>query len=290
MREFGNFKIRLFIFLFGIGSFCFSQSKQELIDSIIKVNELQSKCIGNGCSGETQYHVFQKLKNLLSTEELNKLTNHENGVLRTYSILEIIDSKKGNIPELFEQELNKDEEITTFQGCIKDTSLTYSEIYHTYWGKLQSSEYENQAFNLIETDSILKNLDSLIIYYPKDMYWLIYKRAFDNRKYDESYLPRIKELAFTKNNSYAFDYLNKYYSKRFSDEFSNYFNNVFPIAKFKNENEIFYIHGFIELLFISEKKEYHQIAVSKLKNEKTWRKDNYSWFKNSFYKYAPDIF
>ncbi len=283
-------KIRLFIFLFGIASFCFPQSKQELIDSIIKVNELQSNCIGYACSESNQYNNFQKLKNLLTTDELNKLTNHENGVLRTYSILEIIDSEKEIIPKLFEQELNKNEEITTFQGCIIDSNLTYSEIYQNYLGKLQLLEYENNNFNLIETDSILNKLDSLVIFYPKDLYWLVYKKAFENRKYDESYLPRIKELAFEKNNSDAFDYLNKYYSERFSAEFSNYFKNYFPKAEFETENEIFYLHGFLEYLFDSENQEYHQIAVSKLKNEKSWRKDNYSWFKHSFYKYAPEVF
>ena len=291
MIEFRNLKIGVLILFFGIGSFCFGQSKQELMKSIIQVNELQSECVGDGCNGKTQYHVFQKLKNLLSDNELYSLTKNENAVLRTYAILDFIDSGKGNIPELFAQELNNNEEIRTFEGCIRSTDLIYSEVYHAYWNKLRIDiKDENEEILALKNDKTLQKLDSLVVYYPKDIYWLIYNRAFENRKYDESYLPRIKELALEKNNSYAFDYLNKYYSERFSAEFSNYFKNDFPKAKFETENEIFYLHGFLEYLFESGNEEYKQIAVSKLKNDNSWRKNNSSWFKNKFEKYAPGIF
>lgn len=287
MRKLENWRIELWIVLF-VGSFSFAQTKVELINSIIKNNQLESNCIGIACSESTQFQNFQKLKNISSDDELHNLTKHSNAVLRTYAIFELIDSGKGNIPELFEQELNKNEEVTTFKGCIISSDYTYSEVYHRHWNNLLLKEYEEETPNLIRTDSILMKLDSIVIYHPKDIYWLLYKRAFENRKYDESYLPGIKELAFEKNNSYAFEYLINNYPKEFSEETNVYFRTIFPKITFKSKNEIFYLHSFLEFLFESGNDEFIQIAKAKLKNEKSWKSES-SWFKNSFKKYGVEF-
>ncbi len=277
-----------FLTILFVGSFGFGQTKQELIKAIVENNQLESNCIGYACSESTQFKNFQKLKNLSSDDELFALTKHSNAALRTYAIFELIDSGKGNIPELFEQELNKNEEVTTFKGCIISSDYTYSEVYHRYWGNLSLKEYQEETPNLIRKDSILMKLDSIVIYHPKDIYWLIYKRAFENRKYDESYLPRIKELAFEKNNSYAFDYLIHNYPGEFSEETNEYFRTTFPKTEFNYKNEIYYLHGFLEFLFESGNDEFIQIAKTKLKNEKSWKSES-SWFKNSFKKYGVEF-
>jgi len=284
MRKFENLKIG-FLMLLLLGSFVFGQTKEELINSIVKNNLLESNCIGYGCSESTQFNNFQKLKNLSSDDELLNLTQHPNSVLRTYAILDLIDSGKGNITDFFEQELINNQEITTFKGCIISSDLTYSEVYHSYWGKLISEEYKDQSLNLIETDSDLIKLDSLVIYHPKDITWLIYARVFKNRKYDKSYLSRIKELAFERNNSYAFNYLNEFYPKEFSEETKEYFISIFPKVKFDSENELFYLHGFLEFLFESGKEEFIEIAKTKLINDNSWKSKS-SWFKHSFEKYG----
>lgn len=91
-----------FLTILFVGSFGFGQTKQELIKAIVENNQLESNCIGYACSESTQFKNFQKLKNLSSDDELFALTKHSNAALRTYAIFELIDSGKGNIPELFE--------------------------------------------------------------------------------------------------------------------------------------------------------------------------------------------
>ena len=54
-------------------SLCFSQTKEQLIDSIIKVNRVESDCIGIGCVVTPQYTRFQELKKKLSDKEIIEL-------------------------------------------------------------------------------------------------------------------------------------------------------------------------------------------------------------------------
>lgn len=170
-------KIGLLTILF-VGSFGFGQTKQELIKAIVENNQLESNCIGYACSESTQFKNFQKLKNLSSDDELFAFTKHSNAALRTYAIFDLIDSGKGNILELFEHELNENEEVTTFKGCIISSDYTYSEVYHKYWSNLLLKEYEEETPNIIRKDPNLMKLDSMVIYHPKDIYWLLYRRAF----------------------------------------------------------------------------------------------------------------
>src|SRR5690606_19132720 len=104
-------------------------------------------------------------------------------------------------------------------------------------------------------------------------------------KYNKSYLSRIKELAFERNNSYAFNYLNEFYPKEFSEETKEYFISIFPQVKFDSENELLYLHVFLEFLFESGKEEFIEIAKTKLINDNSWKSKS-SWFKHSYEKYA----
>jgi len=53
-------KLLVIIFSLIITS-CFSQTKEQLIDSIIKVNRVESDCVGIGCMVSPQYIRFQEL-------------------------------------------------------------------------------------------------------------------------------------------------------------------------------------------------------------------------------------
>ncbi len=279
-------------------SLCFSQTKEQLIDSIIKVNRVESDCVGIGCMISPQYTRFQKLKKKLSDKELTELSKHENPTIRTYASIELIQSSKGNVPELLSAELQKNEMVKTFEGCIMDVEPISSIIYHEYWNKIRieasqkvkGNNYEQDLAmkKALATDLIMEKLDSIIIYSDKKVYWLLYSRTFENRKHKDNYLTRIKELAFDKNNSYAFDYLKNYYSSEHSEDLDNYLRTDFPKAKFQTENEVVYLHSFIETLLESKKGEFKKIAIDKLRNEDSW-KNKSGWFKTSFRKYGIEL-
>ncbi|MFD0975406.1 hypothetical protein [Salinimicrobium gaetbulicola] len=279
-------------------SLCFSQTKEQLIDSIIKVNRVESDCVGIGCMVSPQYTRFQKLKKKLTDKELIELSKHENPTIRTYASIELIQSDKGNVPELLLTELEKNEMVETFEGCIMAVEPISSIIYHEYWNKIRivasqkvkGNNYEQDLAmkKALATDLVMEKLDSIIIYSDKEVYWLLYDRTFENRKHKDSYLPRIEELAFDKNNSYAFEYLEKFYQTEYSEKLDKYLRNDFSKAKFQTENEVFYLHSFVEILLESNKDDFKQIAIDKLKTEEIWKKHK-SWFKTTLKKHGIEL-
>lgn len=290
-------KRTLVILLYFFLVHCSSQSKEELIDSIIKVNRVDSDCVGFGCSESEQYNNFQKLKDKLSEGELIELSKHNNATIRTYASIELIQSNKGNIPKMLSYELQKNEMVETFEGCIIGIDPVSSIIYHEYWNKIRleaskkikdDDERDIAMKNKLAIDNTMEKLDSVLINSKKEVYWLLYERAFKNRKYKIDYLPRIEELAFNYNNAYAFEYLITHYQSRYLQKTENYFRVKFPKAKFRDENEIFYLHLLIEILLNSEIEERNEIAIKKLKNNKDWEIHS-SWFKRTLTKHGIEI-
>lgn len=282
------------IFLINIG---FAQTKQQLITSIIKVNSVHSDCVGMACRETEQYRNFQKLKSLLSDSELTELTENKNPVIRTYASLEVIKSEKGNIQKLLLNELNLNQYVETFDGCVIDYQPVSSIIYHEYWNKIRrnalndnvnESERDIVMKKALEADIIMKKLDSLVVFNEKEVYWLLYDRCFENRVYDESYFNRIETLSFKENNSYAFEYLKRSHSEIYNNKLFYYLENQFASANFKTENEIFYFHSFIELLLEEKNNKYNQIVINKLRKDKNWKKEA-SWFSNTLSKYNIKI-
>ena len=279
-------------------SLCFSQTKEQLIDSIIKVNRVESDCVGYGCMVSPQYKRFEKLKSKISDKELMELSKHENPTIRTYASIELIQSEKGNIPELLLAELQKNEMVETFEGCLMGTDPVSSMIYHEYWNKIRieasrktkGNNYEQDLAmqKRLATDLTMEKLDSVIIYSDKEVYWLLYSRTFENRKHKDNYLQRIEELAFNRNNSYAFEYLRKHYQTEYSKKMENYLTTNFPKAKFQTENEVFYLHSFIEILLESKNKNFKKIAINKLRTDEVW-KDRKGWFNTTLKKHGIEL-
>ena len=230
---------------------------------------------------------------MLTNSELIALTENKNPVIRTYASIEAIKSGKGNVEKLLLNELNRNESVETFEGCIISQEVISSIIYHEYWNQIRikasvgiTSENESEVAmkKVLETDKLMEKLDSLIINTDKEVYWLLYDRSFENRKFKDSYLKRIEVLAFNKNNSYAFEYLNKYYPLVYKEKLKYYLENQFPKVTFKTESEIFYLHAFVELLLKEKSEKYNQIVVDKLKRDKSWKNQS-GWFMNTLKEY-----
>ncbi|MCC1485590.1 hypothetical protein [Winogradskyella immobilis] len=271
-------------------SLCFSQTKEQLLLSIIKVDRVDSNCIGFGCKKSKQYENFEKLKAIISEQELVELTNHNNSTVRTYASKALINSDPNFALKLLKNELDNNKTVRTFEGCIIDVQKTSSIIYHEYWNKIRieairKTNVNNYEENLamkkkLESDFVMEKLDSLIIHYVKEVDWILYNRVFENRKHKDSYLPRIEELAFIKNNACAFDYIKTHYSDQYSEKLEKYLTTDFPTAKFKKGNEVFYLHSFIKILLESKDEKYKKIAIDKLKANSVW-KERSGWFKTT---------
>ncbi len=277
--------MRLFLslFLFGLSLNTFAQSKEALIQSIVDYNVLDSDCIGITCARSPQYLNFQKLKKMLSKEELLKLSEHKNPVLRTYVQIELI-NQGYNVSKILSYELRKNEMIETQDGCLGDSELTSEIIYYTYRGKvLLASISENddektkeiKIKKAIEQDKTMKTLDSMMIYSDQELSNYRYLDIFENRKFDSEYLPQIEKMAFRKNNFFAFKYL-LLNNPEYQNKIENYLKNDFITANFKSYNERGYFEQFIIYLLESNKEEYKNIATEKLKKDKSWK--GYSHF------------
>jgi hypothetical protein len=258
----------------------FSQTKQELIKAIKEINVVDDGpnyiSSSEDSSKVSRYNAenFEKLKKLISEDELLKLSNNTNKVLRAYAIQELIwtENKKFDIVETFCNEIKKDQVVETIKGCIGDYDKLYSIVYHGYWNYIGKEKRDS--------DFIMQKLDSVVISSNNNLFWLLYSRAFENGKQNDLLLPKIEKLAFKRNNSYAILYLKKYYSEKYSEKIKSYLLNDFSKAKFKSdENDVFYFHDLIELLLDSNDENMKTIAIEKLRTEKIWK--NYSsWFDN----------
>lgn len=260
---------------------CISQNKQDLIDYIIKENRVDSEHIGASGSVSPLYKKYTELMALLDNDELLQLTNHKNAALRVYAIKGAIARGIGDIPHLFERELRNDSMVETFEGCIMGEDLTSMLIYNFQRYDAEESQHKNK---------IGKELDNIIINTDHYVWWLLYRRVFENKVLDEVLLPRIEKLAFEKNNSYAFMYLKIKYPDRYAVRMENYLLTVFPKQKFTenqdfiHDNDAVFVRDFIKLLLDSQRSDYRKVAIEKLR-EVAWLKKRDMWFDNILEKH-----
>lgn len=280
----------MFIFSLSLG---FSQTKEELIQSLIEGNIVESDCVGLSCRVGEQYIKFQKLSELLTEAELIELSRHIHPIIRTYVLQELILSEKGNVVELLVQELNKNQTVKTFEGCLIGYESIASIVYHEYWNKIRieasekiggkQKERQLAMQERLTIDATMEQLDSVVIHSNEHNYWLLYKRAFENRKHKESYLPRIETLAFTENNGPAFAYLTRHYAASHKEKIASYFRNTFPEATFDKFNRHSHFHAFVTYLRKSKNRELKKIMLEKMKTE------DCNWMSKTWYKRLAKI-
>ena len=272
-----------FIFLV-FSTFCFAQTKQELINSIIKGNVVDSECIGIACMPGPQYVNFEKLKKIISEKELLELANNKNPTIRAFALKEIIALNIGNIANMYEKELVRNEDIEVQVGCLSDFKKTYSFLYgETKYRFNPDNNFENN--NPKSNKNIVEKVDSLSIYSKIDLDWSLYDSLFRKNKFDKSYLPRIEELAFKENNFYAFNYLITNYSNEYESKIDNYLTTRFLKAKFKDHNKSFHLYEFVNYLLENKNEKYKKIAIEKIKSvDKLYGLENS--FKSLFEKYG----
>jgi len=298
---------------FLISIISFGQTKEELIDAIIKINSLDGDdgMFDREFDGETtktkkissnNFDNFVKLKKLISKDELINLTNHKNQVLRLYSIRELIEQNDNsiNLVKIILDEIKNEKHIQTHEGCIISQDLTYSIIYHDYWNQVRLkalnkfNENDDEKRELImqkaqENDNLLKKINSEILKLNKDVYWLIYARIFEIKKYEENSKSYITKLLFENNNSYAFDYLKQNYQNEFEQISKTYFENYFEKQNFETDNQVTYLFNFAKYAFENDKKELIERITKKLRNSEGWKSKSGMFQYQIFEKYNVKI-
>jgi hypothetical protein len=196
-----------------------AQTKKKLIEAIIKINSLDGydgyddgddsiRRVDRNIIDSNNYYNFEKLKRLINHKELLLLSKNKNWVLRLYAIEELVqqNDKEFDIYHTFQRELGKDNKVSTHDGCIVDSELVYSLLYHIYWNAIRIRAKENidnqkdEALMqlAVEKDPLMYKIDSLVLTSDKNIYWLLYTRALSNRKYDDSWNKIISKLDLKK--------------------------------------------------------------------------------------------
>ena len=289
------------LLLFCITNFCLctAQSKEELIDAIVKHNVYESDQIGGAGSLSQQYTAFETLAGKLTIKEITQLSNHKNGVLRMYATDYLIEHGEADPVAMFVNELNRKETIETLNGCSGGFEITSLLVYHSYWNKIRiealtginykPNDIVEQAMSKrLKTDVKMREMDSVVISTNAKIHWLVYVRAFENKNFSNNLLPQIEKLGFRKNNPYAIGYLINTYPKLYKERACKYYTEKFPRLKFTDddENSMSYFHEFLELLLKTGDKKIQQIAV------KVVKKSDYAelpWFRNTFAAYNIKI-
>jgi len=251
------------IYFLIFSGFSYSQSVDEIVKRFISMNEVQYEHIGFGSTKSKLYQDYLTLAKIADNNELIKLTNHNNAVVRCYSGWALIDRKYLRLDSIYKSFLNNDAEVTTYSIDIKDKDNISSEFYHRYWNSL---DFKHKA-----NDSVLFKLDSLTLY-NSNSDWLLILRALENRIYPKSYNKQIEYLAFEKNNRDAIFYLSNWYKAEYVDKLKPALIKYLQTTDFKDVGITPYYQVIEELLKFKDEG-IEQIIVEKLRKDKHWEFD-----------------
>lgn len=166
----------------------------SLVDEISNYNMMESEYVGFTGTKSKEYQRFQKLKSKASNDELRKLVNHENPIVRTYAYLSLVDRKLIKSSVAFENAMQYNETFSKMSGDQILGSDICTQIYFDIINNYPKSETE------------IKRIDSLILFKLDESHFLQHM-ALNEKEYEETYNNRIVELALEFDNSSAIFYI-----------------------------------------------------------------------------------
>lgn len=211
--------------------FCQSKKLENIIQNISKIDIVEHAQIGDGSRIDfngniiesENYKNFKRLKEIASTQDLVKLTNHKNSTVACYASWALADTSYFDLKSIFQKFINNDRQIISYSGCIKSPDNISVELYHRYWNNVEISKRSK--------DKLLYELDSIILY-SKNPDWLLVSRALNNRIYNKKFNKPISYLAYKKGDKEAVVYLNNWKNTQLLDSLNNKPKNINEI----NEN------------------------------------------------------
>lgn len=170
-----------------------STKTQNTVKKIAKVNEFMGGSVGFAGMTPTQFNNFQELKKNASKTELLKLTSHNNGVVRCYSIWALSSAKSVDLFPITLSHINDNQFVKTQFGCIGGRERVgdiFIRITKPYFDSVQTATLDSILFNKPNKLNAKSNL-------------------IDRISLTEQNYPRIRELA-KKGNQSAIVKLAKY--------------------------------------------------------------------------------
>jgi hypothetical protein len=179
-----------------------SNKTKKAVKKIGNVNELMGSAVGYSGTQPKQWDNFEELKKIATKEELIELTNHPNGVVRSYSFWALSHKKEIELYSIVKKHLNDSELINTQFGCIGS-----QEMVGDFFINVMTPQYVD--LNSVKMNSNeLKELDSLLIYQPNKL--SARYSAINRAKTTENLYPKIRELVIEEKNQSALVTLAKY--------------------------------------------------------------------------------
>lgn len=249
----------------------FSQNKENLVKSLSGFSSYQSDCVRQNCK---EFQEFFKVYEKTDGKEIRELLEKEKPIIRAYVENRLIVGGKADVVGLFEKEL-KNQDSIEFSFCLYSITIPLSNfVYNQYIEAIYDKEILKRGLEnkfilnydiTIKDDSIVRKLDSVIIFGNYKIDYDLYSQAFKNRTYPVNYIKRINELALD-NNAFAFKYLVE--NKENTFDVDLYFHNQFQNAEFKTYNELMHLREYLEYLLKSKSDENRKIAIEKIIKEK----------------------
>ncbi len=163
-----------------------------LVDSIAYENVLMSSAIGFAAIKPDQYKRFEKLKEIVTVSELQKLTNHQNGVVRCYAFWDLASKDSTSIYKIVVDHLEDNEIVKTQFGCIGGAEG----VGDFFLNVVTPNRVDNSVYKLSSVQS--KKIDSLLLH--SDNKRLYAKHELLSRIAPTEYnYNRIREIAIEEN-------------------------------------------------------------------------------------------
>lgn len=176
-----------------------SAGVSEIVDNIVEVNVLMHSAVGVGGGRPQQYDNFVLLKSTASKDELIRLTDHTNPVVRCYAFWALISDPSVELYPLVLAHISDSELFEEFSGCLRSREQV-GDFF------IAAASWEEAAVKL--TTEQLEVLDHVLITMPNDL--LAKNRAIEKLEPTEEVYPRILELVTEETNQTALVVLAKY--------------------------------------------------------------------------------
>lgn len=252
-----------------------SNNTKKVVKKIEKINELMSSAVYASGTKPKQWGNFEELQKVSNKNELIELTNHPNGVVRSYSFWALSYNKEVDLFSIVKNHLNDDGLINTQFGCIGGQDMVgdfFIQIMTPKYIDLDSEKMDSKE---------MKELDSLLIYQLNKLSSRY--NAINRAELTESLYPRIRELVIKEKNQSALVTLAKYNKKQdieiiknFRDETDKeeggFYYTYVAMQQFPRQEYIYLLEDNLNKTldnthFSTEWRELYK-AIASLKNEK----------------------
>jgi len=179
---------------------------ETIVNKIAEEDTYKSSAVGIAGVEPEQWKRYRELKKLATDKELILLTDHSNGVVRTYSFQALADRKHPKTYEILKKHLKDNQRIGTYIGCIiggKTVGDFFLEIANPQY------VYDN-IYKL--TDQQITEIENILLHDPEVK---LHARSIllESLEPIESNYKRVREIFDLENSPHALIALSKYNKK-----------------------------------------------------------------------------